>query len=782
MKKVYSMGLGLLFVVVALLSSATATRAQEVTASITGTVTDASAAAVSGATITAKSVERGIAYTAVSNESGIYRISLLPVGHYDLRIEKQGFQTSLYPAFVLTLNQVAHNLPLASRNYVQLTLLAPGSVSTDPSSFNNGNNTGGYGGRPLINGNREQANNFLLDGMDNNQVSDNLLGYTPAPDAIQEFNLITNNASAEFGNFMGGIVNATIKSGTNSYHGNAWEFFRNDVLNANSWSNNFHVNPAGASDPLPKDKLRWNMFGATFGGPVIKNRLFFFADYQGQRFDIPSSSSATDVFTALERTGDFGALCSAGFDAAGVCTSNGSNNVQLYNACASFSAPCTPSSTPAGTRQPFPFNRIPAAMISPVAQALFSSSLYPAATGPGTQLQQSTNSQVLLSNSLSTTPIYNTVGDWTRTIGSNLVNDFRFGWSHVTLNSGNSWDSSVGQFGDTLGIGNGNPAGLDGLLGLNFANSVVDNIGTQESTQSFDDHVWQLEDSVAWTRGRHNFKFGGQYFSQVLKTFYAGNNGELGFLHYDGRFTSTSVGSGGGGNGGDGAADFLLGLPDSFGRGISTGKTWEQSSKIFAFYVEDTWRATDRLTLNLGVRYEAHTPWVETNNQQANYNFATGNIDLAGQSGASRALYKGFYGGKNFQPRIGFAWTPERLGGHTVVRGAFTISSYLEGTGTNLRLPINAPFSPSEINVNYNSVALPLTTSSDGVTGAAAGASCAAPTYDCYAGALLRRENFSPQPQPARRLVPHLAPFSTRIQLSTVSSLRKLRAPNRTAR
>ena len=181
------------------------------------------------------------------------------------------------------------NLPLASRNYVQLTLLAPGAVSTDPSSFNNGNNTGGYGGRPLINGNREQANNFLLDGMDNNQVSDNLLGYTPAPDAIQEFNLITNNAPAEFGNFEGGIVNATIKSGTNAFHGDIWEFFRNDILNANSWSNNLHQNDAGQWDPLPKAKIRWNMFGGTLGGPIIKNKLFFFADFQGQRFDIPQS-------------------------------------------------------------------------------------------------------------------------------------------------------------------------------------------------------------------------------------------------------------------------------------------------------------------------------------------------------------------------------------------------------------------------------------------------------------------------------------------------------------
>ena len=175
---------------------------QEVTASIAGTVTDPSGAALPGATVTATSQERGQAYTALTNDSGLYRISQLPVGAYAVKVEKSGFAVASYPPFVLTLNQVARvdvamkvgqasetvevtgsapvletettqvatvfnaatndNLPLASRNYVQLTLLAPGSVSTDPSSFNNGNNTGGYGGRPLINGNREQANNFLL--------------------------------------------------------------------------------------------------------------------------------------------------------------------------------------------------------------------------------------------------------------------------------------------------------------------------------------------------------------------------------------------------------------------------------------------------------------------------------------------------------------------------------------------------------------------------------------------------------------------------------------------
>src|SRR5204862_396601 len=200
-------------------------------------------------------------------------------------------------------------LPLATRNYVELTLLSPGAVTPDPSSFNNGDNTAS-GGRPFINGNREQSNNFILDGMDNNQVSDNLLGYTPTPDSIQEFNLITQNASAEFGNFQGGIVSASIKSGTNQYHGDVWEYFRNDKLNANSWQNNLNG--------LSKAQLRWNMFGGTVGGPVVKNKLFFFFDYQGQRFNHPSTTKQLGLFTAAERTGDFGDLCTGGFTA-GLC-------------------------------------------------------------------------------------------------------------------------------------------------------------------------------------------------------------------------------------------------------------------------------------------------------------------------------------------------------------------------------------------------------------------------------------------------------------------------------
>src|SRR5713226_1569281 len=539
MKKWLVWGLGLVCIALAvLLCSANVTMGQEVTATITGTATDPSGAAIAGAKVTAKSVERGITYTAETNESGLYRISQLPVGSYELKVEKTGFASVAYPAFVVTLNQVARidvtlkvgqvsqtievtsavpvlktestqvdtiidaatndNLPLASRNYVQLTLLAPGSVSTDPSSFSSGNNTGGYGARPLISGNREQANNFLLDGMDNNQVSDNLLGYTPSPDAIEEFNLITNNAPAEFGNFMGGIVSAAIKSGTNSFHGDVWEFFRNDKLNANSWFNNHH--------DLAKPKLRWDMFGGTVGGPIKKNKLFFFFDYQGQRFDHPASPSTFNVFSAKERTGDFSELCQTGFTGpGGTCAPDaaGSNlpHLQLYNPCnPGTGVPGVPC-TAAASRTLFAGNIIPLNMIDPVASALFASPLYP--TPPSSagiqnnavntaatpfnshqydikvdynitekdrlyaryshayQSNPTTNSFALFGIGYSQAPITNDVVNWTHVFKPSLLNEFRFGTNYIHLNNGTTFDAKVGNLGEQLGMAGTNGAQLD---------------------------------------------------------------------------------------------------------------------------------------------------------------------------------------------------------------------------------------------------------------------------------------------------------------------------------
>jgi len=201
--------------------------------------------------------------------------------------------------------------------------------------------------------------------------------------------------------------------------------------------------------------------------------------------------------------------------------------------------------------------------------------------------------------------------------------------------------------------------------------------------------------------------------------------------------------------GGEGMADFFLGLPTAFGRGLSTGG-WVQTSSILSGYGQDTWRVSDHLTLTLGLRYEAHTPWVESKNQQVNYNIQSGTLQFADQNGASRALYNGVYGGRDFEPRLGFAWTPGRFNGHTVVRGAFTVSEYLEGTGTNLRLPLNPPFdggSPGspEFQTQYLLQPVPGTTASNGIIAPPnTGTSC--PNFTCFNGTVFRLWDKNVQP------------------------------------
>ena len=852
MRKMKSLGLGLVFMaLVALLCSANAAWGQDVTATITGTVSDPSGAPIVGASVTAKEIDRGTIWTAQTNEAGLYILVRIPIGAYELKAEIKGFKTAVHPPLTLDLNQTARvdfkmavgqvteaievsseapllqadsaavstiidaatneALPLATRNYVQLTLLSPGAVTPDPSSFNNGDNTAN-GGRPFINGNREQSNNFILDGMDNNQVSDNLLGYTPTPDAIQEFNLISQNASAEFGNFQGGIVSASIKSGTNQYHGDVWEYFRNDILNANSWQNNLHG--------LSKAQLRWNMFGGTAGGPVVKNKLFFFFDYQGQRFDHPASPGTINVFSAKERTGDFSELCQTSFTGpGGTCAPGPAGSslsaIQLYNPCNPGTGVSGTACTAAASRSPFAGNIIPSNMIDPVANALFTSPLYPTPTIGGFQNNAvnttssafnshqfdikidynisekdrlfgryshayqenpTINSFKLFGIGYSQAPITNDVVNWTHIFRPSLLNEFRFGTNYVHLNNGTTFDAGVGKLGEQLGIAGSNGAQL-GLLGLNFSGGFASNIGNIEVQQLFPSTVIQVSDGIVITHGRHVLHTGFEVWRDRINIYYSTNSGALGSLGFNGNFTAnvTSVDPASGAfnyapNTGAGEADFYLGLVQNYSRGVTNphpGQSlWGQRSTTFAGYVEDGWRVTSNFTLDLGLRYEAHTPWVEIHNRQANFGLTSGAIELAGQNGNSRALYNGHYGLVDFQPRLGFAWTPAALGNKTVVRGAFTISSYLEGTGTNLRLTMNPPFTPAEFGQNFNNVLLPtdsggLRTTSRGIT---------QPT-DPFAGASVRQWNPDFQPSIAKQWnfsVQHQLTNSTTLQVGYV--------------
>jgi hypothetical protein len=801
---------------------------QEVTAAIVGTVTDPSGAPLRDAVVVATDTARGTSLNSKTNDAGAYNITRVPVGTYTVKITAPGFQTAVHPAITLELNQTARidmqmkigavsetvevtgaapilktetttvdtvidantndRLPLATRNYVQLTLLAPGSVTPNPDSFNNGDNTAN-GGRPYINGNREQANNFVLDGVDNNQVSDNLVGYTPAPDAIQEFNLITQNAPAEFGNYQGGIVNATIKSGTNAFHGDVWEYFRNDKLNANKWENGFN----GPGQAIPKDKLRWNMFGGTIGGPIVKNKLFFFFDIQYQRFDHPSSTQKIGLFTAAERAGNFGDICNNGFTG-GIC--NDRANAPNFKGTCNPGDPapnCLPTNQlydPLKGNVPFA-NNVITEPIDPVAQSLFSSPLYPAPTLPGlqnngtyttvsqfnnhqydikgdynatskdrlsgryshaNQHNPSTNSFALLGNGFADAPIDNIGGDWSHTFSPTLLNEVRVGINHVKLHNGPSFSSAAATAGTDLGIAGAN-ANRPGLLFLDFnpSSGPLTNIGNSWIEQKFQDAVIQASDAVVVTHNRHVFHTGFEFWRDRINTFYTGNNGALGQIQFNGQLTSNDP-TGATHTGGYGGADFYLGLADEYQRGIPGGE-WGQRASIFGAYVQDDWRATERLTVNLGVRYEAHTPWVEEHNRQDNFDLLTGqviapNCSIANLGTApttcrsgSAGLYNGTYGGKDFQPRIGLAWTPAALGGKSVIRSAFGISSYLEGTGTNLRLPINPPFTPAETRNAFGTPSFPTNYRTENGIVAVGAAS------DPFAGALVRV--WDPHVQPA---------------------------------
>jgi Carboxypeptidase regulatory-like domain len=818
MKKIQSMGLGMaVCALVVLLLGANAAWGQEVTASITGTVTDASGAPLAGASVTAKDMDRDTVWPATTNADGIYNILRIPVGSYSLRVEAKGFQTTLFPPFTLVLNQTARidvqmkvgsvtetvqvsgetpllqtqstevstlidadtttALPLAARNYVQLTLLSPGATHVNPSSLQYPQNMIGAG-RPFINGNREQANEFLLDGQLNGESKNNEIGYTPSVDAIQEFNLITQNASAEFGNYQGGVVSASIKSGTNTFHGDVFEFLRNDALNAHNWADGTTRGLPGFENPLntptfgtdgvqKKAEMRYNIFGGTIGGPVMKDKLFFFADYQGQRL-VNAGSTGTQLFTQRERAGDFGQICTdlgGTFSALGTCT--GGTGIQLKN----------PSNG-----NPIPNNNLAAAgfTISPVAQALFADTKnYPLpqinSVGSNNFFYNSGNnlnndqgdikidyvasakdhlnfrwSQASLRNPAFTglpvasagsganidDPVRNSVLNWTHTFTSNLLNEARIGFSGIHFTQVGTTSAVLGNYGEKLGISGANAQG-PGILGISITGTGTGNpsLGSGGAVQVFHTTEGQFVDDLVHTRNRHTIKSGFQYVRERQDYNYGGNNGTLGTLSINNLTTASNPAAFQ-----TAVADFWLGnVGGGFRDGSTTNTLFGLRGNIFGAYVQDDWRATPTLTVNLGLRFEDHTPLYEINNQYVNFGLLTGAIEVAGQGGNSRALRNNYLGIGDWEPRFGLAWSPAALGGKTVIRTGYAVSSYTEGAGANEELTQNPPF----FGAAQNAIS--------GQNNLAAGFGptvppCPAINFACYSGKRLRvtDPNFQP--------------------------------------
>ena len=490
----------------ALAIAAAPARAQTGAASMTGIITDQSGAAVPGATVTATNQATNVDYTAVTNEAGNYTITSVPIGTYIIKAELASFKTATTKPITVEAKQILRldiklevggleqsvevtsespvlqtesatvgevisgttlsSLPLNGRNTGQLSLLLPGAVTPNPSTFTAIRNTGSAG-RPYVNGNREQTNNYTLDGVDMNESIDNLVAYQPSPDALAEISVETNNYAADSGNVAGAVISNVIKSGTNEYRGNAFEFYRNSSMDANSWANN-------RSNAAKPDRQQ-NIFGGTLGGPLIKNQLFFFANYQGTRFDAPGTETAS-VAPDSWRHGDLSSI--------------GTTVVH----------------DPA-TGQAFGGNQVPAGRISPIAAAILNNTaLYPLpnrnVTGVsgnyvGPRLETIDADQVdvrvdwspsnkdkvfgrfswagfedlvsqrpfaLLLGSDQTAPFRNLALNWNRVIKPSLINEALFGFNQIAVvNDTLDW-SGIGNANSTFGIAGGQPiAGLSAL-------------------------------------------------------------------------------------------------------------------------------------------------------------------------------------------------------------------------------------------------------------------------------------------------------------------------------
>lgn len=707
---------------------------------ITGTVTDTTGAGVPDVRLTATEVDSGRTWRATSDQAGSYTFPSIPPGRYSLTAVRDGFKSVNTDGIQLRAAQVVRQdvrleigpldarvrvignsgvlktdstevsssfgattalaLPLNGRNPLSIVLLTPGAVTPNPAAFANGHRTTDEG-RPSINGNRKEANNFQLDGVDSNQTTENANAFQPSPDAIQELRVITNNAPAEFGNYQGGIVGITLKSGTDMVHGSLFEHFRDDALNATNWGANW-----APRDPLNPRKapLRHNVFGGSIGAPLVKRRLFVFGDYEGTRRNLgPSAGLATFVPEAMRR-GDFSALLA---DA---------NPQQLYDPLTTRPDPANPGGA---LRDPFPANQIPLDRIDPVAAALFANSLYPLPDLPGlvSNVRNTTRtllendqfdvkvdgkptaaddlsarfshgvqrtavaaSQPLLVDATTRSPFDGAALQWIRQVTPRVVNEARAGFARVVVALDGGNQTSLGSLGEDLGIRDANRT-APGLPALSAAG-----VGNGKVVQEFTTNTFQYQDTLTWALGRHHVKSGVSAIRYQQNVYFSGNNGQLGTIEFNGQYTRDlsdprSFGSP--------IADFFLGHPQRAARGDFAG-TWGHRSTLWAGFAQDDWRVSDTTTLNLGLRYEYRTPFVEVHDRQVNFDLATGRPLYAGKDGNSRALVEPYR--NDWQPRLGVAWTPAAWDRHLVVRGAYGISSFLEGTGTNLRMTLNPPF------------------------------------------------------------------------------------------
>ncbi|MFN0105831.1 MAG: carboxypeptidase regulatory-like domain-containing protein [Bryobacteraceae bacterium] len=694
---------------------APAVLAQTDSASLRVLVEDSSQSAVTGATVglensgtgtRAESTTDGEGYAVFSPVTrGLYQVSVAQAGFKSVRLsevrinvdERRLLRIKLEVAAVSETVEVTANvaaiqteqgslgqvisgrtavdLPLAGRRYTELALLAPGVA---PSTLNPVTRGPGWF---VSNGNYHTQNNFLLDGVDNNQGTQNAQALSaqvvqPNPDAIAEFKVQTNSFSAEFGRSAGGVVNVSIKSGSNELHGSGWYYNRDSSMAARGWNNNLNN--------LPKSNLRWNQYGGTVGGPIVENKLFYFGSYEGfqQKFadafltTVPSAAQRQGRFDAATRLADPSTgqpfpdftIPASRFDALGAKLialypeANQPGNVQSGRPVNNYSAlrDGNENTHKFDIKSDYTLNEknLVSGRYSYLRQKFNRDALFPGlGDGVGNQGAQFNENNSLAVN-------------WSSTIGTRMVNNLRYGrngtfaeFAHATAND---------QKADAFGF-RGIPAELlqvGGLPQIDVNN--YNDLGTRNFRPQFQNPLLnQLIDTLSVTSGRHFLRAG---FEVRLKdnTFIDVTRRTPSYV-VPGVFTGDSMG------------DLLLGLPENVQ--LNTVPTVQQLQRAYSGFAQDDWKLSRTLTLNLGLRYEYTTPFYGSGtNRNINFNPATGGLVFASDDDK----YLTTPDKNNFGPRLGVAWQaiPEKV----VVRAGYGIFYNTEDIyGSEANLPLNPP-------------------------------------------------------------------------------------------
>ena len=720
------------FAVLQMLSIGLPLAAQSVYGVINGTITDASGAVIPGATVKVTETSTGISRQVTSNSSGIFSFPVLKPGNYNVEATAQGFSKAVRSGIELQINQTANipialslgaatdtvqvsgqqplletqtvslgtvigaqeaeDLPLDGRQFAQLLELVPGTAPISVSQ------TGGYlqigagGTNPSIGGQSNRSNLFFINGVFATNPTYSFYAISPSVDDIQEFQSQSHAMQAEFGQATGGTISISTKAGTNQYHGSAWEFIRNNDLDATP----YFSGPAWNDGVALKQNYKQNQFGAAVGGPFLKNKLFGFGYYEGYRF-VQSSANHTTLPTAAELGGDFSAL------------------LALPNGAGIIYDPTTYNAT-TNMAQPFPGNKIPSGRINAPLVAVYKAFLPTTLPTPDGFLTANgynyTNTQASSTNQntygmrvdYNITPkdlLYgqyyyqNTVNvgpgglssdpfdsifsgkqvgaNYLHTFSSTLTAQGTFGWLYATSPGFAVQPNPLTLFG-TGGFAGGFTTNPGGVV-MSFIPGIgISNYNGINSGQGGDyDTVFQYAGSVTKQSGKHALKFGASFYRATLDTNYAADG-----IGFNQQATlnpcATTVAGACTAGGGNGLASYLLDLPNNASRqlGNSGGYLYEH---VTGMYAQDTWRFSPKLTINYGLRWDYTSPVTDAGNRISGFNQHTGQWYVpSGDVDAPAQIPAGVYTSgnhiapndyKNFSPRLGLDYA---INAKTVIR------------------------------------------------------------------------------------------------------------------